>query len=284
MEDDQVPTGPRALPERAPAARSDQRPMRGTAAADAGRLPGVRAALPRPGPCPNWWCRRADRGFSVVFAVGVHAGALRHAVLRYKYGREMWWAEVFARLFADHLPLPCHLVRGVRSAGPDAGVCRVPDARRDWDPVGEIVARLGGLVAPLWENGVGRVAKRAETPAMQGRSRGRTASGSPSGPLRRSLVVPAPTRVAGARILVLDDVLTEGGRCGRWPTCCAGRGRRRWPGWCWPGRSGRGRVPRVRPAEPDRPRPARGCGFWWPSSVSFDSRGSAVGPLREAEP
>lgn len=31
-----------------------------------------------------------------------------------------------------------------------------------------------------------------------------------SGPLRRSLVVTAPAAVAGARVLVLDDVLTEG--------------------------------------------------------------------------
>src|SRR6202034_832873 len=60
-------------------------------------------SLPRPGPCPNWWCRRSDRAFSVAFAVGVHDGALRHAVLRYKYRRELWWAGVFARLFADHL-------------------------------------------------------------------------------------------------------------------------------------------------------------------------------------
>ena len=32
-----------------------------------------------------------------------------------------------------------------------------------------------------------------------------------SGPLRRSLVVPDPSRVTAARVLVLDDVLTEGG-------------------------------------------------------------------------
>ncbi len=163
----------------------------------------------RPGPCANWWCRRADRGFSVVFAVGPHAGALRHAVLRYKYHREVWWAGVFAGLFAEHLrsratwfeefdlliPMPAYVG---------------PHARRDWDPVGEIVARLGGLVYPLWETGVGAVVKRAETPAMGGRpwaERQRIASG----PLRRSLLVPAPTRVAGARVLVLDDVLTEGG-------------------------------------------------------------------------
>src|SRR5262245_65839151 len=53
--------------------------------------------------CPNRWCHRRDRVFSVAFAVGVHDGALRHAILRYKYRHELWWADVFARLFAEHL-------------------------------------------------------------------------------------------------------------------------------------------------------------------------------------
>ena len=53
------------------------------------------------------------------------------------------------------------------------------------------------------------VVKAAETPAMQGRTwSARQAIA--AGPLRRSLVVPAPAGVAGARILVFDDVLTEG--------------------------------------------------------------------------
>ena len=164
------------------------RPCRAATDAEQGRTtqggwqPAARCAGWRgyaPAPVANWWCRRADRGFSVVFAVGVHAGALRHAVLRYKYRREVWWAEVFAGLFAEHLrshatwfeefdlliPMPAYVG---------------PHARRDWDPVGEIVARLDGLVHPLWETVVGAVVKRAETPAMGGRpwaERQRIASG-----------------------------------------------------------------------------------------------------------
>jgi predicted amidophosphoribosyltransferase len=165
-------------------------------------------ALLRPGPCPNWWCRRRDRAFSVVFAVGVHDGSLRHAVLRYKYRHERWWAAVFAGLLADHLvahstwfeefdfliPTPCY---------------RGPRARRGWDPVGEIALRLRPLVDPWWEVAFGVLSKRRETPPMQGRPRvSRQALA--AGPLRSSLFVTDPRRVAGARILVLDDVLTEG--------------------------------------------------------------------------
>jgi predicted amidophosphoribosyltransferase len=140
--------------------------------------------------------------------VGVHDGALRHAVLRYKYGRELWWADVFARLLADHLsghstwfeefdflvPTPAYLG---------------PGARRQWDPVGEIAVRLQTLVEPWWEIAFGVVSKQRETPPMQGHpwvDRQVIAAG----PLRRSLHVADPRQVTGARILVLDDVLTDG--------------------------------------------------------------------------
>jgi predicted amidophosphoribosyltransferase len=143
-----------------------------------------------------------------VFAVGVHDGALRQAVLRYKYRRELWWAGVFARLFAYHLrryanwfeefdllvPIPSYLGR---------------HARRNWDPIGEIASRLQRLVEPSWEMDTGAVAKRAETPTMQGRSWSERQAIA-CGPLRRSLVVPDPDRVTGARVLAFDDVMTEG--------------------------------------------------------------------------
>ena len=78
--------------------------LAGMAGACGRRPPGARVRQAAVG-LPNGWCHRSDRVFSVAFAVGVHDGALRHAVLRYKYRREMWWADVFARLFADHLYL-----------------------------------------------------------------------------------------------------------------------------------------------------------------------------------
>jgi predicted amidophosphoribosyltransferase len=144
----------------------------------------------------------------VVFTVATHDHALRHAVLRYKYRGERWWAGVFARLFADYLQLHATWFEEFDVLVPTPTYAG-PQARRSWDPVGEITSRLGGLIAPFWETEPGAVVKRTETPAMQGRpwvERQRVAAG----PLRRSLLVPEPRRVAGARVLVLDDVLTEG--------------------------------------------------------------------------
>jgi predicted amidophosphoribosyltransferase len=146
--------------------------------------------------------------FSVAFAVGVHEGALRHAVLRYKYRREMWWADVFARLLADHLNRHSTWFEDFDLLVPTPSYLGL-SARRNWDPVGEVALRLSGLVHPLWEMAIGAVSKVRETPPMQGHSSADRQLIA-SGPLRRSLHVAQPRRVAGARILVLDDVFTDG--------------------------------------------------------------------------
>jgi predicted amidophosphoribosyltransferase len=140
--------------------------------------------------------------------VGVHDGALRHAVLRYKYRHELWWADVFARLFADHLRVHSTWFEEFDLLVPTPSYTG-PVARRSWDPLGEIASRLRLLVDPLWDVAPGALCKTRETPAMQGRpwvDRQAIATG----PLRSALHISDPRRVAGARILVLDDVLTEG--------------------------------------------------------------------------
>ena len=159
-------------------------------------------------PCTNRWCSRVDRAVSVVFPVGVHHGALRQAIVRYKYRGERGWAEVFARMVASHL---------VRNAtwfeefdlivGVPAYVG--PGARRMWDPVGDILLGLDDVTGAEWPIGRRVLVKRRETPAMRGRPWSeRQAIG--AGPLRRALFVAEPAAVAGARVLVLDDVMTEG--------------------------------------------------------------------------
>jgi predicted amidophosphoribosyltransferase len=161
-----------------------------------------------PGPCRNHWCRRADRGFSVVFTAGTHQAALRRGVLRYKYQGERWWAPVFARMLGRYLLANApwfeefDLLTGVPSY-------LGPGARRNWDPVGEVVDRLAPLLGPGWEVAPRVVVKTRETPPMQGRTAAERQVIA-AGPVRRALTVPAPERVAGARILAVDDVLTEG--------------------------------------------------------------------------
>lgn len=158
--------------------------------------------------CPNRWCVRADRWFSVVFSVGPYRGALRETLVGYKYRGERWRATQLAAALAFHLEgTPCwfeefDLLTGVPSY---AGT----DARRPWDPVAAILGELSHLVGSGWNIAPGLVLKTRETPAMQGLGwAGRRAVA--AGPLRQSLVVPDREVVQGARLLVLDDVMTEG--------------------------------------------------------------------------
>jgi predicted amidophosphoribosyltransferase len=144
----------------------------------------------------------------VVFAAGSHHAALRRAVLRYKYRGERWWAAVFAGMLARYLLTNApwfeefDLITGVPSY-------QGPGARRSWDPVGDVVEGLAPLLGPGWEVAPGAVVKARETPPMQGRTAAERHLLA-AGPVRRALVVPAPALVAGARILAIDDVLTEG--------------------------------------------------------------------------
>jgi predicted amidophosphoribosyltransferase len=160
------------------------------------------------GSCANDWCGRVDRWFSLVFSIGPRSGSLRRAISRYKYRGEVDWADVFGRLLIgfldDRMPwfdeydfllaMPCYTG---------------PAARRSWDPVRRVAAVAERLAGPRWPFVYGVVEKRRETPAMAGRTLvGRRTVA--EGPLRRALRVVTPRQVAGARILVFDDVFTEG--------------------------------------------------------------------------
>lgn len=159
------------------------------------------------GRCPNALCARADRGWSVVFAVGAHRGGLRQAVVDYKYRRRTWWGPVLARLVAGWLTAHHSWVEDFDLVVP-VPTYLGPGARRRWDPVGRVAAEVATVGGGAWEV-TAAVVKVAETPAMAGASqRERTAIA--EGPLRRSLVLADRAAVGGRRVLVLDDVVTDG--------------------------------------------------------------------------
>lgn len=163
----------------------------------------------RPGrPCPTRWCGRADRGWSVVWSVGVHSGALKSVILRYKYGGERSWAGVLGRLLAGYLDRHGPWFDDFDLLTPMPAFTG-PGARRPWDPVRRMVTELSLLTGPLWTVGWDLVGKSSETPPMSGTD-WRTRQSLAAGRLRPALTVPDPEAVRGARILVVDDVLAEG--------------------------------------------------------------------------
>ena len=68
---------------------------------------------------------------------------------------------------------------------------------------------MEAMVGPEWEVVEGVAVKTRETPPMTrlGRAERRAVA---EGPLRRSLHVARPEVIAGARVLLVDDVMTEG--------------------------------------------------------------------------
>jgi predicted amidophosphoribosyltransferase len=165
-------------------------------------------SLDPPGRCRNEWCRRRDRSFSVVHAMGRYSGALRRAVARYKYRRELWWADVFATMIGRFLCRHETWFEEFHVLTPVPAYTG-PGARRRWDHMGEVARRLDVVLAGSWQVWPGLISKRSETPPLQGRS-GADRRRLAEGPLRRSLQVREDAELRGARVLVIDDVLTEG--------------------------------------------------------------------------
>jgi predicted amidophosphoribosyltransferase len=143
----------------------------------------------------------------VVHGVGTYEGALRQAVMAFKYHHEVGRGAELGRLLARYVAGNAtwfeeyDLMTGVPSY-------QGPGQRRDWDPVGRLVEEAAGQLGPWWEVRTDLVAKVAETPAMSGRSRWERTRIA-EGPLRRALR-PGAADLSGARVLVVDDVFTEG--------------------------------------------------------------------------
>jgi predicted amidophosphoribosyltransferase len=164
--------------------------------------------LPPQEPCANDWCGRADRWFSIVWSIGPHVGEWRRVIAGYKYRDETGWATVLGRVLLGYLDEHMPWFDGFDVAVPMPAFTG-PNGRRTWDQVGAIVAVASRLAGPRWDFETGLVVKVRETPALAGLSRpARRACA--EGPLRGALRVPEPAAVAGRRILVIDDVFTEG--------------------------------------------------------------------------
>lgn len=157
--------------------------------------------------CTNAWCRRQDREWSVVYSAGTYEGELRRAIVGYKYRGQRHRAQMLSRLLAGYLEDNATWFEeyDILTAMPAyAG----PGARRTWDPVGCLVAELAKRVGHSWAVNPALVEKVGETEPMRGLTQWQRARSAECS-LRRVLRAGA-CDVTGARILVVDDVFTEG--------------------------------------------------------------------------
>jgi predicted amidophosphoribosyltransferase len=157
--------------------------------------------------CRNLWCRAPDRPVEAVFAVGNYEGALKKAIVAYKYRWDLRWARPFGAMlyrFVNHNPTWFEEY-GV--------ICPVPQfvgpgARRPWEHVGLVCAEFGRLADGAWP--VERLlSKEVETDVMSskgGQARRQLARRT----LRNAFSVTDPGAVVGRRVLLVDDVCASG--------------------------------------------------------------------------
>lgn len=176
-------------------------------AADAdARCPVCRAVLPD-GACANAVCRLEDRWFTRLHTVSEDPEPVWDALCRYKYDEDRSWAETLGRILAGFLEE--HRPDLERYDLITTGALYVgPQARRLWDHL-RLVLDAAERHAPTWPFAPDLIHKSGPTGQFLGRSvETRRAIAEHS--LRAALTVPQAHRVAGKRVLVVDDVYSEG--------------------------------------------------------------------------
>ena len=159
------------------------------------------------GPCPNTVCTLEDRSFSRIHTVSWRSEDVWTAVCRYKYDEDRDWAPVLGRTLVGFLEDRRDGLQGYDLI--TTGALYVgPRARRLWDHL-RFVLDAAQAAGPDWPFVPDLITKSGPTGQFLGRSvETRRAIAEHS--LRTALAVPEPARVAGRRVLVVDDVYSEG--------------------------------------------------------------------------
>ena len=163
--------------------------------------------MPDGGPCPNTVCGLDDREFSRVFTVCERSEDMWDAVRRYEYDEDHRWAGVLGQVLGGWLRADAPDLAGY-DAVTTCALYTGPDAPRHWDylrPVLDSAVRQAPVVRVEHD----LIVKAAPTGRLLGLgvAERRVIA---EGPLREALSVPQPGRVAGRRVLVFDDVYSEG--------------------------------------------------------------------------
>jgi len=168
--------------------------------------------LPADGECGNPLCGWADRHFTRIRAISMRTGEMERAIARYKYDRKRGWRAIFGRILVGYLSEHADEFQAYDAITPSPTYTG-SDAERDFDHTREIIEAAEVEEPIAWPFEYDLIVKGARTDRFASKGsvkpwqeRKRIAEG----PLRQSLGVPDPNRVAGRRILVFDDVFTEG--------------------------------------------------------------------------
>jgi predicted amidophosphoribosyltransferase len=162
--------------------------------------------------CRNPLCNRSSRSFQWNYAIAMRSGQLERAINRYKYRDRRGWALVFGRVLSGFLEEEAEVFRqfDVITASPTY----TGPGGRDFDHTRLVLQRAGAEVSP-WDEwpfdieGEPIIVKTRSTPKMQGHSYQERRAISEE-ELRDSLQVTRKQSIRNQRVLVYDDVFTDG--------------------------------------------------------------------------
>jgi predicted amidophosphoribosyltransferase len=162
------------------------------------------------GSCGNPLCNwdEDSRFFKWVWAISMRTGSLRDAIDRYKVGGNYGWAGIFGRVLLGYLN--AHEAVFDRYDLIIPSPTYVGEGGRAFDHTGLVIERAAFEDDDeTWPFELGVVRKAIATTPFRGRSWKRRFEIAEH-ELRPALTIPDPVRVRGRRILVYDDVYTEG--------------------------------------------------------------------------
>jgi predicted amidophosphoribosyltransferase len=162
------------------------------------------------GSCGNPLCNWDEdrRLFKWVWAISMRTGPLRAAIDRYKVQNKVGWAGIFGRVLLGYLNANKDVFDGYDLIIPSP--TWVGEGGRAFDHTGLVIERAAGEdYDETWPFELGVLQKSAATTPFRGRSWKRRFEIAEH-ELRPALSVPDPEQVRGKRILVYDDVYTEG--------------------------------------------------------------------------
>jgi predicted amidophosphoribosyltransferase len=165
-------------------------------------------ALPADGRCGNPVCHFDDRYFTRVWAISMRTGEMRAAITRYKYEGKWGWAAIFGRILVGFLAENRSLFAAYDLMTPSPTYIG-PGSGRAFDHTRRIV-EAAQIEEPIgWPFAYDVITKTAATEPMVSHT-WKERKAIAEGPLRTALDVPDAAVVARKRILIVDDVFTEG--------------------------------------------------------------------------
>ncbi len=167
----------------------------------------------RPGQseCQNPVCKFDDRYFDRNYSIAMRSGVLRDAIHTYKYDNKTGWALIFARVLVGKLEAERETFSRFDLIVASPSYTGEGSART-WDHT-RLVLERAAQIAPEWPFDLeepAAIIKTANTDPMVQARTWKQRHAVAIGPLRQSLRVPAPDRTSRRRILVYDDVFTDG--------------------------------------------------------------------------